>query len=523
MASLYIIAIGGTGAKCAEAIVHAVAAGLFTPKSSGNSKVKIFFVDPDEANGNVAHAMETIKIYQNCYNLFQDSTSEDEQGQLPWMSLPIESKNLWSPFSAGNKTLIDFFNHASYKETPLGSLLEALYTEGEQTNNLDVGFRGRPAIGSAVLSQVNFSQNPDEFWQRFIDEVKQDFNSGTPKIFLCGSIFGGTGAAGFPTIGKLLRNELKRIKGLDKAVLGGLLMLPYFQFNVPPSQSQEEIYARSEDFLLKTEAAMRYYLGQAEETFNLIYLLGDRELVEVGNFSIGQADQQNPPHFLELYAALAARHFWLTEEPGEDRGRVALMARHQQGEIRWNDIPQQEPNEGNTLDAQAALIAMTRFAFAWTAGVTLDLKDALDLGIGKFQRGADWFSLFFRPETWLGWGRDEVLPELKPEMDKILTIDRWCENYLTWLALIHYAQASSDSFKLFQANRFAHRDGQLRKQIEEFPDLVFDPNADRTRQARDTYREITLSLTKDLKNKLGSPNVGALGLAKALYLLCGLK
>jgi hypothetical protein len=129
------------------------------------------------------------------------------------------------------------------------------------------------------------------------------------------------------------------------------------------------------------------------------------------------------------------------------------------------------------------------------------------------------FLSFFRPQTWLGWGKDETLPELEPEMDKIRTIDRWCETYLTWLALIHYAQASGDSFKLFQANRFADRDGQLRKQIEEFPYLVFDPDADQTKQGKDTYREIMLGLTKELKNQLGYPNVGAVGLAKALYRL----
>jgi hypothetical protein len=330
MASLYIIAIGGTGAKCAEAIVHLVAAGLFTPDPLKDSRVKIFFVDPDQSNGNVTHAQKTIKAYQDCYDVFKNSTSKD--WQMPWMKMPLESRGIWSPFGGGNKTLIDFFNHANYKETSLGSLLEVLYTGGERTNNLDVGFRGRPAIGSAVLSQVNFNENPDPFWQELITEVSGDFNTGTPKIFLCGSIFGGTGAAGFPTLGKLLHNQLERSKGRSQAVLGGLLMLPYFEFSVPPSQDSQEVYARSEDFLLKTEAALRYYLGQAEETFDLIYLLGDSELMGIDKFSIGQADQENPPHFLELYAALAARHFWLTAKPDGDRGQVALMTRHQPGQ-----------------------------------------------------------------------------------------------------------------------------------------------------------------------------------------------
>lgn len=519
MASFYIIAIGGTGAKCAEAIIHAVAAGLFTPKPLKDSKIKILFVDPDDANGNVSRAKKTLEIYQKCYDLFKNSTVDGEQGQLPWMSMPIEDKDIWSPFGSGNKTLGDFFNYPNYKDTPIGHLFDVLYTQAERKDNLDEGFHGHPAVGSAVMSQINFRQDPDLFWKAFIDEVIQDYDRGTPKIFLCGSIFGGTGASGFPTLGKLIRNQLNSSKDPNKPKLGGLLMLPYFTYPVPSSQDPTEIYADPKDFLLKSEAALQYYLGQSEETFNIIYLLGDNEPIDVGKFKKGKADQLNEPHFLELYAALAARHFWLSDEIGTDRGKVALMESHKPGVISWEDIPKQEKNSlGNDIDTRDALITMTRFAFGWTAGSAVDLKDAAKIGIEKVKSGMPWVADYFYTKSFMGMGEDKSLPELDKEMEKISMIDNWCENFLSWLALIHYSQSSAERIKLFQANKFADPGGLIRKDINAFPDLVIDPQADRLKRSQNNFRELTYGF-KPLKNKIGSPNTGALGLAKAWYLL----
>lgn len=518
MASLYIIAIGGTGAKCAEAIIHAVAAGLFTPNPLQDSKIKILFVDPDEANGNIERAQKTYKIYQDCYALFQDSLADGQD----WMSMPIENKGVWSPFKAGNKTLTDLFKYSTYQETPIGDFFNVLYTQAEQKDNLDEGFHGHPAVGAAVMSQINLSQGTDEFWQTFINEVKLDFNRGIPKIFICGSIFGGTGAAGIPTIGQLIHNELERINGLESARLGALLMLPYFTYQVPPNQDPEEIYADPKEFVLKSEAALQYYLGQAEKIFNIIYILGDNEQVEIGKFQKGKAGQINKPHFLELYTALAARHFWLSNEVGTEWGKVALMESTEAGDISWQDIPRTEPNQlGNEVDARDALIAMTRFAFGWTAGCAPELQKANKIGVKQVQDGIPWFSQFFRPETLFGWGQDKNLPELKDEIETINTIDVWCENFLSWLGLIHYKRASGERnqifqvdkrIKLFQPDKFADPDGQSRKKLANFPDLVVDyPPA--------SFRELTAGLTKSLKKKLGSTNVGTVGLAKALYLL----
>ena len=110
-------------------------------------------------------------------------------------------------------------------------LYESLFTEQERTTNLDKGFRGHPAIGAAVMTEkmdIN-----DEPWKTILPQINADKNA---KIFLFASVFGGTGAAGFPTIARLLQAELhKDGEGNCIAKIGGALVLPYFQF--PPADA----------------------------------------------------------------------------------------------------------------------------------------------------------------------------------------------------------------------------------------------------------------------------------------------
>ena len=56
---------------------------------------------------------------------------------------------------------------------------------------MKVGFKGNPNIGSIVLNQFTRSNEYKEF--------AQSFNDGD-AIFIINSIFGGTGASGFPLL-----------------------------------------------------------------------------------------------------------------------------------------------------------------------------------------------------------------------------------------------------------------------------------------------------------------------------------
>ena len=60
MARCFFIGIGGTGAKCAEALIHLCAAGL------GPDRCSIMLVDQDEPNGNASGAGACSRPMYSC-------------------------------------------------------------------------------------------------------------------------------------------------------------------------------------------------------------------------------------------------------------------------------------------------------------------------------------------------------------------------------------------------------------------------------------------------------------------------
>lgn len=324
------------------------AVGLFTEEP-----IRLLFIDADETNGNLERARSSLSTYDNCTKLVGDNNQK-----YGWLKPKIESYDVWSPFKnvSANKNLAAFFNYNSLKQnnSPLGNLFDVLYSKEERQAELDVGFRGRPAIGSAVIGQVDLDDLEQEPWGRCIRQIKSDASTGKPtKVFLCGSIFGGTGASGLPTIGRLLANKLQEEK-VTKVQIGCLFVLPYFGFASPGGNGNNQVYARSEQFLLNTEAALRYYVNQAQQ-FDSVYLLGNQNFTEVP-FSIGKQTQRNDPHFIELYAALAARQFLL--DSAEPSRTVLLASRKNSGRLVWSDLPE-------SVTVKKELVNGVRFAYTW--------------------------------------------------------------------------------------------------------------------------------------------------------------
>lgn len=499
--SFYIIAIGGSGAKCVESIVHLASTGLFTEEP-----IKVLFIDPDETNGNLAVSKECIKTYSNCYKLTKGS------GSCPWLKTEISligNSGTWSPIG-NDKKLSTIFKYDNLQRNPLlkplGNLFDVLYTKAEREQLLNEGFRGRPAIGSAVMSQVSMDNSAQEPWSTLVSQIELDLNTGEfPKIFLCGSIFGGTGASGFPTIGRLIANRLENIRGRERVKLGGLLMLPYFQFKVP--SDNDEMCARPEQFLLNTEAALRYYVTQARERFDSVYLLGDQNLAPVGGFSTGKNTQENAPHFLELYGALAARHFLLTTETSP----VVLISRSNSNQITWKDIP-------DSVEVKSALSTATRFAFTWLADFQVEF-DAVRKG-GKLP---PFLYRFFRTTGMIL--ANKQLPKFGEPTDQrtVRVINEWCESYLRWLANIHFSVSNVNLFRVGNfAERAASQKIELKKdtKVENFSTLVFDEQRTKKQDQGDTIQNLKTKLSP-IDDK-SDDSLGMIGLAKSAYLSCRL-
>ena len=491
---IYIIGIGGTGSKCIEAITNLAATGIYT-----DEPIKVMFVDADETNGSLERARNNLSLYNKISPLMAGSNTTE----CPWFKTKIEYLGLWSPFgqeNALNKNLNSFFQYDNItQEKPaLANLFDVLYTKEEQKADLDVGFRGRPAIGSAVMSQVDLDKLDQEPWGTLIRQVQMDVGGGQQtKIFLCGSIFGGTGASGLATIGRIIANKLEKINLANKVKISCLLMLPYFNFSVPVGEDPNGVYAKAEEFLLNTEAALRYYNSQAKNVFNIYYILGNQNLSQVKRFSIGKNTQRNEAHFLEIYAGLAARHFLLNTL--SDELQVGLIAGQAPDSLTWNDISDQ-------AEVKPRLANTTRFAYAWLAIIANELKRAQQIGFDNCISGAPWLRDFYS-------SRQQNLPNFSDSQQQtaIEKINQWCKTYLTWLVEIH--QNDVNRIELFRVNAFRNLDAPLAP--AELKNLLFEDIRDEN--AKRKQDEPANILKKLNPQRLSEPNRGTIGLAKSLY------
>jgi len=128
------------------------------------------------------------------------------------------------------------------------------------------------------------------------------------RVFIISSIFGGTGAAGFPLILKNIRDAkppLPHHVFLQNAKIGAVTVLPYFGV-----ESNDNTTIDSNTFISKTKAALSYYSRNVSgnKSVNALYYIGDRVTNEQHGAD-GAYEQKNKAHFIEVAAALSIVDF----------------------------------------------------------------------------------------------------------------------------------------------------------------------------------------------------------------------
>ena len=279
----YFISIGGSGSKILEALTHITVAGILP----SNEKLNVIAIDPDSGNGNFTRTSTALNNFVKFQNV---SVGDDSTLFKNKIELLSGENSPWNPVKR-NDRLDDLMAASLNRDTSLGKLYRSLYTKAERETFLNEGFRGHPSIGAAVLARKYASPDSnDNQWQTFINKIKNviDNSSNLVKIFIAGSIFGGTGAAGIPTIARLIRQSLP--KSQNQILIGGAMILPYFNF-IPKDTKDDELFARSENFLTNSKAALKYY-SQDDNDFDFMYLLGEASMGNV-KFSVGGEEQKN--------------------------------------------------------------------------------------------------------------------------------------------------------------------------------------------------------------------------------------
>ncbi len=298
MAKLFIIGIGGTGARVIRAFTMLAAAGV---KIGNYSGVYPIIIDSDETNEDKQRTITLLKKYMDVHGIA--GTLND--GQLFGPKIK-NIKELLSD-SSSSTGLRDFqfsmfygagsaFKHHIQSSTlsrDAGDLVRLLFSDRHLKLDLEKGFYGNPNIGVTVL---NTFEKSDDF-QLFARNFNTD-----DRIFLIGSVFGGTGASGFPLLVKTFRNPVisAGANALQNALIGAAIVLPYF--NVA-----EEGNVSSNFFVTKAKAALSYYEKNMDKV-NDVYYIGDQSNF-AHPYSEGGSSQKNCAHLVEMIAATSIFEF----------------------------------------------------------------------------------------------------------------------------------------------------------------------------------------------------------------------
>jgi hypothetical protein len=397
MARNFVIAFGGTGVRCAEALAYLCAS------RSIREPVHVLLVDPDASNGNVDLAHAQLQRY---YAL-QNQVTPDPAGRA-FFSTPLNPTEgpesfLWQYPNQHQQfsTLIDYTTqHPSHQQ-----LLQLLYDQDDLDLSFEKGYIGRAHIGSldllrtlrraleiAAAEKEGEEANSADPLRIFFRALRASAQAkGQTNLLVYGSVFGGTGASGLPTVPPLIQQVLPKL--YDQIRIGCVQVAPYFSF--PEGQSRDPDSALHP---LATQAAL-YHYAFASSGYHRIYLVGAPDRVETNTENRpGGIDQRNKAHYVELGAALAGAHFFQTPPAAVSSAEVFASGVR---EAAWATLPQ-----GRESDARRNLVSFATFCMLHTHFLYDDLR------AGKHQ-GAKWtYDLAAATGRSLG-GQEQELEQLR--------------------------------------------------------------------------------------------------------------
>lgn len=288
--NLYVFAIGGSGSRVLRSLTMLLAAGAQT-----DSNIIPIIIDPDASNGDLDRTVCSLRQYEEVRGeLSFNNTFENRFFSTVITSLNNDG-NYLLPLVGTAGISYDSYLALSGMSQENQALAKMLFSNKNLSSTMDVGFKGNPNIGSIVLNQ--FTQSAD------FKNFEANFVTGD-KVFIISSIFGGTGASGFPLILKTLRTSNNT--ALASAPIGAVSLLPYFNLKTDGNSS-----IQADSFITKAKAALHYYEKNVtgNGTLDDMYYLGDDFSSHGYANCDGGNKQSNDAHFIELLGALAILDF----------------------------------------------------------------------------------------------------------------------------------------------------------------------------------------------------------------------
>lgn len=313
---LFIFGIGGTGSRVLKSLIMLSAAGVKPLDKDGKPlhdfEIVPVIIDPHKSNEDLKRTERLLADYRLIRRkLYGDAT--DVTGFFATKisllselmcdsSIQLADTPVCNLAAVEQSKFREFISYNTMNE-PNQALTSLLFADYQLENKMRIGFVGSPNIGSVALNQIKDS---DEFMA-----FANVFNQGD-RIFFVSSIFGGTGAAGFPILVKNIRHaeklDVSNKDILRRAPIGALTVLPYFNI-----EHNEDSRINKADFVVKTQSALHYYnktlTNDSRYAINALFYVGDQVISKPYNYDPGEKGQRNRAHLVELVGAMAPLRF----------------------------------------------------------------------------------------------------------------------------------------------------------------------------------------------------------------------
>ena len=391
--TLVYLALGGSGARALEPLLHLCALGL------GPGQLRVLLVDPDQGNAAITRVGRVLDQYRAARERLADAGGAGGFFRTEVVDALPESR-VWSPiaddgympdtrFQAGvDRQVMD----ADAPE--LGVLFDMLNSRRVREMDLAMGFRGVPSVGTVFMHRLR----GEAFFAQLLSQYHAA--AGSTVFFAAGSVFGGTGAAALPVVGRALRDGVQQaagasaIPGAARTRLGAALLLPYFTLPTPGGAPADG-GPRPENALFAHNAAgaLPSYLDRERDPgYGAYYLVGDSLPREQTRNELGGYAQANAAHYVELFAALAALDFTARGGERDDGLPVYRATGVGSDEPGWGDLP---VGRGTRRALKGALVALHTFLTFFRPNGSSPPELAAEL------HGVTWADLLrLPPATW---------------------------------------------------------------------------------------------------------------------------
>lgn len=326
---LFIFAIGGTGSRVLKSLVMLSAAGVkpldpATGRPYDTFEIIHVIVDPHHANEDLRRTDSLLRDYRKIRSAIHGDSAEasgffatriatlrDIAGDA---ARSLDDSFLFNLADVERRRFSEFIGLNTMREEDR-ALMEMMFSADELDTRMNIGFVGSPNIGAVALDSFRTSPEFNVFANVLAD---------SDRIFFVSSIFGGTGAAGFPIMVKNIRMaedlDVANQGLLARAPIGALTVLPYFNL-----EHRDDSPIDKADFVVKTQSALHYYAEtMSHDAADYIYYLGDRVASVPYTNDPGNNGQRNAAHLIELIGALAPLHFASEADPRAQGRAVAF-------------------------------------------------------------------------------------------------------------------------------------------------------------------------------------------------------